>query len=182
MRLSGRRLTLVLTTLLVVVLTAGATAAWSFGRHRGEPLAVAAGHHTGPTADRSVRLATGAQAHPRAAAVQDLLQQYFDAINDRDYAAWMSAVSTVQSAPQTELGWTQDYASTIDTNLEVMVISDDPLRARMMFTSEQEVELAPRSLPEPCINWDVTYLLGDEDGQLVLSGIDPSTQSMTACG
>jgi len=182
MRLSGRRLTVVLTTLLVVVLTAGASAAWSFGRHRGEPLAAAAGYRTGPTVDRSVRLSATAGTHPRAAAVQVLLQQYFDSINNRDYEAWKGAVSTMQSTPQTELGWTRDYASTTDSNLVVMVISDDPLRARMMFTSEQAVELAPRSLPVPCINWDVTYLLSDDGGRLVLSGIDPSAQSMTACG
>ena len=62
-----------------------------------------------------------------------------------------------------------------------MTIADEPLRARMMFTSEQSVELAPSALPAPCINWDVTYLLSDENERLVLSGIDPSAQSMTAC-
>ena len=51
----------------------------------------------------------------------------------------------------------------------------------MMFTSEQDVELAPATLPVTCINWDMTYLFSDQDGHLVLSGIDPSAQSMTAC-
>jgi hypothetical protein len=62
-----------------------------------------------------------------------------------------------------------------------MIIKDDPFRARLMFTSQQSVELAPTSLPVTCINWDMTYLLSDQDGHLVLSGIDPSAQSMTAC-
>jgi hypothetical protein len=181
MRLSGRRLTLVLTTLFVVVLAAGATAAWSFGLHRAEPLASVAAYQSGPTDDQSVRLSTEAGVHPRAADVQMLLQHYFDSINNRDYESWVGAVATAQSAPQSEDQWQQDYASTVDSNLTVMIIKDEPLRARMMFTSEQSVELAPTSLPVTCINWDMTYLLNDQDGQLVLSGIDPSTQSMTAC-
>jgi broad specificity polyphosphatase/5'/3'-nucleotidase SurE len=110
------------------------------------------------------------------------LQHYFTAINNRDYDAWMEAVAAAQSAPQTSQQWSRDYATTVDSNLAVMTIADAPLRARMMFTSEQSVELAPPSLPVSCINWDVTYLLSDEDGDLVLSGIDPSAQSMTACG
>ena len=48
-------------------------------------------------------------------------------------------------------------------------------------TSVQDVAFAPKSLPVTCINWDLTYLLTDHDGTLVLSGIDPSAQSMTAC-
>ena len=181
MRLSGRRLTLVLTTLFVVVLATGATAAWSFGRHRVEPLASVAAYQRGPTDDQSVRLSTEASVHPRSTEIQTMLQDYFDAINNRDYESWVGAVATAQSAPQSEDQWQQDYASTFDSNLTVMIIKDEPLRARMMFTSEQSVELAPTSLPVTCINWDMTYLLSEQDGHLVLSGIDPSTQSMTAC-
>lgn len=181
MRLSGRRLTLVLTTLFVVLLATGATAAWTYGRQRAEPLASVAAYQSGPTDDRSVRLSTEASVHPRSAEVQALLQDYFDAINNRDYESWVGAVATAQSAPQSEDQWQQDYASTVDSNLTVMIIRNEPLRARMMFTSEQSVELAPSSLPATCINWDMTYLLSEQDGRLVLSGIDPSTQSMTAC-
>ena len=182
MRLSGQRLTLVLTTLLVVVLAAGVCAAWSFGRHRSEPVAAIANYQSGPAADQTVRLSDTAAAHPRANEIQSVLQQYFDAINNRDYASWIGVVSADQSAPQTEQQWTQDYSSTTDSNLALMVIADEPLRARMMFTSEQDVALAPASLPVSCINWDITYLLSDQDGHLVLSGMDPSAQSMTACG
>jgi hypothetical protein len=182
MRLSGQRLTLVLTTLLVVVLAAGVTAAWSFGRHRSDPVAAIAGYQSGPIEDQTVRLSDQAGAHPRAHEVQAVLQQYFDAINNRDYASWIGAVSTDQSAPQTEQQWTKDYSTTVDSNLAVMVISDDPLRARTMFSSQQDVALAPANLPVTCINWDITYLLSEQDGHLVLSGMDPSAQSMTACG
>lgn len=181
MRLSGRRLTLLLTTLLAVVICVGVTAAWTLGRHRAEVPAAVANYHAGPVADHSVRLSAAAGGHPRAAEVQTTVQQYFDAINNRDFAAWTHSVAAAQSAPQTESQWVNDYSTTTDSNLTVVGISDDPLRVRMMFTSEQDVELAPKSLPVDCINWDVTYLLGDQDGRLVLTGIDPSAQSMTAC-
>lgn len=181
MRLSGRRLTLVLTTLLAVVIAVGATAAWAVGRHRGDVPAAVANYQAGPADDQSVRLSADAQVHPRATEVLLTVQQYFAAINNRDYSAWTQSVSSAQSAPQTEPQWTRDYSTTTDSNLTVVGISDDPLRVRMMFTSEQDVELAPKSLPVDCINWDVTYLLGDQDGRLVLTGIDPSAQSMTAC-
>jgi hypothetical protein len=181
MRLSSRRLTLVLATLLLVVIAGGATAAWAVGRHRGDIPAAVANYQAGPATDQSVRLSSDAHNHPRATEVQATLQQYFDAINSRDFAAWTRSVAAAQSAPQTQSKWTQDYSTTVDSNLTVVGIDDDPLRARLMFTSEQDVELAPESLPVDCINWDVTYLLGDEDGRLVLTGIDPSAQSMTPC-
>jgi len=181
MRLSGRRLTLALTTVLVVVLAVGATAAWSVGRYREVQPAAMADYQAGPTADRTVRVSTEAARQERAPEVQAVMQQYFDAINNRDYQSWIGAVADAQSAPQTEDRWHNDYASTIDSNLSVLSIDDEPLRARMMFTSQQAVELAPSSLPVDCINWDVTYLLSEQNGHLVLSGIDPSAQSMTAC-
>jgi len=181
MRLSGRRLTLALTTVLVVVLAVGATAAWSIGRHREVQPTAMADYQAGPTTDGTVRVSTEAARHDKAPQVQAVMQQYFDAINDRDYQSWIGAVADSQAAPQTEARWNQDYASTVDSNLSVLAIDDEPLRARMVFTSQQAVELAPPSLPVDCINWDVTYLLSEQNGHLVLSGIDPSAQSMTAC-
>ena len=181
MRLSGRRLTVVLATALAVVLAAGVTAAWSFGRaHDREPLAMA-DYQRGPSGTSTVRLSTPAAAHPRATEVRQVLQGYFDAINHHDFRSWKRAVAAEQSAPQTQDRWQADYATTVDSNIAVVTMTDGPLRARTMFTSEQDVDLAPPSLPEECINWDVTYLLGDRDGHLVLTGMEPSAQSMEAC-
>ena len=70
MRLSGRRLTLVLSTLLAVVLVAGATAAWSFGRHRADPLASVTSYQSGPTRDHQVALSVDAQGHPRSGEIK----------------------------------------------------------------------------------------------------------------
>ncbi|MEP6561573.1 MAG: hypothetical protein ABJD68_10960 [Nakamurella sp.] len=170
-----------MTTLLVAVLAVGAAAAWSVGRNRELQPAAIAEYQAGPTADGVVRLSTEAARHEQAPRVQAVIQDYFDSINERDYQSWVGTVSDTQSAPQTEARWQHDYGSTIDSNLSVLVIADEPLRARMMFTSEQAVELAPPALAVDCINWDVTYLLSEQKDHLVLSGIDPSAQSMAAC-
>ncbi len=179
MRLRGRRLTMVLTVVLLVVLGGGASAAWALGKTRGT--AVPAGYSAGPSADETVQLSDSAQQHPQATEVRQTLQRYFDAINQRDFDTWRLTVSADQSVNQASADWVHEYSTTVDSNLMVAQIDDDPLRARLMFTSEQSTEFAPKRLPAACINWDLTYLITEQDGSLVLSGIDPNAQSMTAC-
>ncbi len=178
----GRGMTLALSTLLAVVLVGGAGAAWAFGRQHDRTPAAVVEHQPGPTADSTVRLSTDAAHHPRSADVRSLLQGYFDAINTRIYGGWSRAVSAAQSAPQAEPQWARDYSTTVDSNLTVVMVGDDPLRARMMFSSQQAPGLAPPALPVACIDWDLTYLLEEENGRLVINGLDPSAQSMRACG
>ena len=179
MRLRGRRLTMVLTIVLIVVVGGGASAAWALGKTR--PASMPDGYAAGPSEDESVLVSSAAGLHPRSGDVQQTLQTYFDAINRRDFQAWLTVVGPDQSVHQTSQDWSHAYSTTVDSNLVIADIADDPLRVRLMFTSEQAVEFAPTRLPATCINWDLTYLLTDEDGTLTLSGIDPSTQSMTAC-
>lgn len=170
---------MVLTIALIVILGGGASAAWALGRTRGP--SVPADYAAGPSASTGVQLSDAAQGHPRSAEVQQTLQAYFDAINARDFDGWVAAVAPDQSARQTGDQWRDAYSTTVDSNVMVASVLDEPLRARVMFTSEQDVDYAPKRLPATCINWDLTYLLTDHDGQLVLSGIDPSAQSMTSC-
>jgi hypothetical protein len=179
MRLRGRRLTMVLTIVLIVILGGGASAAWALGRTRVAPMPT--GYSAGPTGDETVQLSSAATEHPRADDVRRTIERYFQAINDRDFSGWLTVVTTDQAANQTADDWTHGYSTTTDSNVMVVDVQDDPLRARLMFTSEQAVEFAPKSLPVTCINWDLTYLLTEQDGAVVLSGIDPSAQSMQAC-
>ncbi|HEY5881255.1 MAG TPA: hypothetical protein VIU11_20245 [Nakamurella sp.] len=179
MRLRGRRLTVVLTIVLFVILGGGASAAWALGKTRATPMPL--GYSAGPTDVQTMQMSSSANQHPRADDVRRTLQGYFEAINRKDFDAWTTVVAADQSASQTAGDWNHKYSTTVDSNLMVVDIRDDPLRARLMFTSEQDVELAPKRLPVECINWDLTFLLTDQDGALVLSGIDPSAQSMTAC-
>jgi len=184
MRLTGRDLTVILSSLMIVVLAAGAVSAWAVGRHRADVTRTtpAVAHYVpGPSADRSVRLSGDAHGHPRSDQVRRALQGYFDAINTRDYRAWVDSVAPTQSLVQDPQRWARDYSTTVDSNLLVTTVSDEPLRARILFTSQQSVNRAPPDLPAECVDWDLTYLLSDTKKGLVLSGIDPSAQSMTAC-
>jgi hypothetical protein len=182
MRLTRRSVTVLLSTLLIVILTAGAAAAWALGRQRVDTSMAAADYAAGPSANRSIRMADGAGDSARAEEIRDVLQGYFDSINNRDYASWVRSVAASQSSVQDPQRWAREYSTSVDSNFMVTAVSDDPLRARILFTSQQSVDLAPPTLPAECIEWDVTYLLSDTDHGLVLSGIDPSAQSMTACG
>jgi hypothetical protein len=182
MRLTGRSVTVLLSTLLIVTLTAGAAAAWALGRQKVDSSMASVDYAAGPTADRSVRLTPGTREHPRGQEIRGVLQGYFDSINNRDYAAWVRSVAATQSSVQDPQRWAREYSTSVDSNLVVTMVSEDPVRARILFTSQQSVDLAPPTLPAECINWDVTYLFSDTDHGLVLSGIDPSSQSMTACG
>jgi hypothetical protein len=180
MWLRGRRLTMVLTIALLVVLGGGVSAAWAMGKTRGS-IPMPAGYSAGPSGEETVELSEVAAQHPRAADVQLTLQRYFDAINGRDFDAWLAVVAPDQSANQTADDWEHKYSTTVDSNLMVAAIDDEPLRARLMFTSQQDDQFAPERLPVTCINWDLTYLLTEQGGELVLSGIDPSAQTMAAC-
>src|SRR5664279_3812927 len=110
MRLTRRSVTVLLSALLIVVLTAGAAAAWALGRQRVDTSITSVDYVAGPTADRSIRMAGGAGDHPRAEEIRDVLQGYFDSINNRDYAAWVSTVAAAQSSAQDPQRWAEDYS------------------------------------------------------------------------
>lgn len=173
--------TLRLLVAVVAVAAIAAGGAWIVGRQQYDPTATIA-YTAGPTADRTVALSPVAQGHPTAAPVQALFQGYFDAINARDYPSWRDVVTDDQAHAQDADHWRAAYATTVDSNVLVMSIKDDPLRARVRFSSQQSVELAPSALRSDCISWDLTYLIVERDGHLIISGLDPSAQSMQACG
>lgn len=179
MRVADRG-TLRLLVAVVAVAAIAAGGAWLVGRQHHDPVAAIA-YTAGPTDDREVSLSTVADDHPDSTAVRELFQGYFDAINQRDYSAWRSSVTDDQAHAQDPDRWRAGYATTIDSNVLVMSIQDDPLRARVRFSSEQSVDLAPSALRTGCINWDLTYLVVQRDGRLLISGLDPTAQSMVAC-
>lgn len=165
---------------VVAVATIAAGGAWLVGRQHHDPVAAIA-YAAGPSDDHEVALSTVADDHPRSSAVRDLFQRYFDAINRRDYSAWRSSVTDDQAHAQDVDRWRAGYATMIDSNVLVMSIDDDPLRARVRFNSQQSVDLAPSVLRAGCIDWDLTYLVVERDGHLQISGLDPGAQSMVAC-
>lgn len=206
MPVRGSRLTLALWlgVVVVVILGAGAAVAVSGSQRRPtaaattvvEPATVAASSTpvarvkggadvqpaVGPSNNQTVQLSAAAKAQPRAEQVQQLLQAYFDAINNHDYGAWSDVVTTAQTTHQDSDRWLQAYASTVDSSIWVQSLSGTPLRAALRFTSEQDPELAPPDLQVDCIDWTLTYQIDEQDGQLVVGSTVPGTVFRAECG
>jgi hypothetical protein len=106
-------------------------------------------------------------AHPQYQSVRQVLQGYFDSINNRDYLKWTSVVSRERAKTKTASEWKNDYQSTRDGTILVYRIepgSPGSLRVLVAFTSTQDVEDAPVYLPEGCIRWRLVLPLRLENG------------------
>jgi hypothetical protein len=109
-----------------------------------------------PPGPPDVQLSADAAAVPYGAAVQSLLQTYFNAINADNYALWETVVSEAFIAANPEKSWTNNYESSRDGSIYVYRIDAAPnsgLRVMLTFTSLQDVAKAPPFAPYPCINW-----------------------------
>ncbi len=205
----GRRLTLALVALLVVIAVTGAALAYLVGRDHGiEGLAKAGGTlpsrvasitvTTPTTADATSATATGgagtgavggpvnvtlspsAEAAPQARDVTDLIVRYFSAINRHDYDAWLTTVTTAQARRDRD-SWTTDYSTTHDSDIYISDITQGaPLTVRMQFVSHQAVAFAPAALPAECVRWDVTYQILDE-GVGLRVGTSAKQPTMAPC-
>lgn len=166
----------VLPVLAVLVVGAGAVAGLGV-RELGTRVVAAAPVTTAPSATPTqgpppgpgiVQLSPDAAAHPQADAIRALLQRHFDAINNRDYAAWASTVVGRRSREMPEPKWQADYVSTRDGSILVHRIepSPDGTIVLISFTSTQGQAQAPVGLPgSTCTNWWVSYRVVVERGQ-----------------
>ncbi|MGH3758831.1 hypothetical protein [Actinophytocola sp.] len=135
------------------------------------PAAVIPSSTTVPSSDqpgtREVQGTPDASQHPLYETVRGLLQRYFGAINERDYAAWQRAVTSERVERQPRERWLKDYRTTKDGSAVIYRIEldedDDSARVLMTFTSTQAEEDAPAELPADCINWNVVFALVLED-------------------
>ena len=135
----------------------------------------------GPSNNQTVQLSPAVRSAPRADEVQQLLQAYFDAINNHDYTAWSQVVTAAQTKHQNSDRWLQAYASTVDSSIWVQSLSGSPLRVALHFTSEQDPDLAPPDLRVDCINWALSYQLDEQGGQLVVGSTVPDTVTRAKC-
>ncbi|TWH18254.1 hypothetical protein [Prauserella rugosa] len=129
----------------------------------------------GPT---RVQMAGDAAAHPEADAVRQVLQDYFDAINDRDYDLWVTTVVGDRAAVQPEDVWRANYRSTRDGSIRVYRIEsapEDQLTALVGFTSVQSATDAPDDLPSECIRWRLAFPLTAEEGEWRIGTVPPGT-------
>jgi hypothetical protein len=101
-----------------------------------------------------------------------VITEYFRAINDRNYAGYLTAESpdNALTAEQFQAG----YESTVDSNVLVTSISTAPdgrLAADVTFTSRQQPQDGPDG--ESCTDWQVTMFFDDAGGNYTI-GMPPS--------
>lgn len=121
-----------------------------------------------------VRLAQSAARHPQGDEIQALLQDYFDAINQRNYQLWTTTVIAewVRNKPKQE--WLSAYRSTTDGNIllyRVEALAGQRLRVLVGFTSTQKPADAPVTLPASCIRWHLALPAVKVHGQWKLDKV-----------
>ncbi len=208
MAFRGRRLTISLLTGLVVLVVVGSGAAVALSHHRdgiaeaGPTIAstadtgsrsAAGGTHqpaaptqatdtsTGPSNNLTVQMAPAVQRQPRAADVQQLLQGYFDAINQHNYAGWTQTVTDNMADSQNSAQWLDAYATTVDSSIWMRSMTADPLRVGVHFTSQQDPDLAPKDLPVGCIDWTIVYQIESQHGRLTVGQAVPGSVTKAKC-
>jgi hypothetical protein len=107
--------------------------------------------------------------HPQSQAVNTLIQDYFDAINKKDYPKWLAAVSAERRQTKTKAEWQSDYRSTKDGSIlvyRVETVSPGQLRVFVGFTSTQDLVDAPSGFPETCVRWRLILPVVSEENRL----------------
>jgi hypothetical protein len=107
--------------------------------------------------------------HPQSQAVTTLMQDYFDAINAKDYPKWTVVVSQERRQTKTKAEWLGDYRSTKDGSIlvyRVETVSPGELRVFVGFTSTQDLADAPVGFPETCVRWRLVLPVVLEDNRL----------------
>jgi hypothetical protein len=126
-----------------------------------------------------VQVAAGAAASPAAAQVTALLNQYFNAINTRNYAEYSSLLNPQMRADNSAASFAAGYATTKDSAETLTSISSTGgggLAAAVSFTSQQSP--AQSVDDSPCNDWQLTlYLVPQGSGYAIApapSGYQPS--------
>jgi hypothetical protein len=111
----------------------------------------------------------------RAAAVADMFEDYFTAINNRDYDAALAAYDPAGVINPSDARQAADFKQAISTTTDSQIVlrSVGPpasgrgvLDARVTFRSNQQPGYGPRERPtETCTAWDVTYALSQPAGE-----------------
>lgn len=124
-----------------------------------------------PTSDSSgtVAIATDAQSSDQAQPIADFLNQYFTAINNRDYSSYAALLGS--NAMVSESQFAKGYESTQDSNETLVNISTDSSSgdyvAEVTFTSDQNAGDSPDQAT--CNNWDINlYLTPDGNGSYLI--------------
>jgi uncharacterized RDD family membrane protein YckC len=120
----------------------------------------------------TLTIGTAAQAEPEQQDVAALLDQYFTAINSRDYEGYRTTQAADVRADLTESQFDKGYASTTDSDATLVDIVDTPSGGRgaeLTFTSNQDAADGPDG--ETCTDWSLTYALTQENGSWKIDGL-----------
>ncbi|TCO47956.1 hypothetical protein [Actinocrispum wychmicini] len=126
-----------------------------------------------------------AVAHPQYEPVQKMTQDYFDAINGRDYSKFRGVITKARADLLPKAKFDHDFRSSADGSILIYRIDAAPdakLRVLIGFTSTQDVADAPPELPVPCITWHVVWpLVRDGAKWRIDSGPELSSPQHDAC-
>ena len=114
-----------------------------------------------------VSLAPAAAQYPDADSIASVITEYFQAINDRDYAAYLATQSpdVALTSDQFQTG----YRSTEDSSVLVTNITTAPdgrPEADVTFTSQQQPQDGPDG--ESCTNWQISMFFDDNAGTYII--------------
>ena len=112
-------------------------------------------------------LTPSAALYPGASAIEAVINRYFQAINDRDYAAYRATQSpgNAMTAPQFQAG----FESTRDSDVLITGITTMPEgspAADVTFASQQQPQDGPDG--ESCTNWHVTMYFDGSAGTFTI--------------
>ena len=111
----------------------------------------------------SVGLAPVAALHPQAPLIQPVIAAYFQAINSRDYAEYVTTQSAGHALTAEE--FQTGFRSTQDSGMlitSIAVAPDGRQAADVTFTSRQQPQDGPDG--ESCTNWHLTMFFDDHAG------------------
>jgi hypothetical protein len=110
--------------------------------------------------DGLVTLDATAAGVPGAQDVVALVDRYFTAINNRDYAGWAATVDQRRVSAQPIGGWLEAYRSTQDQSVAISSITptgSNSVAVALSFASTQDVADAPAALSAARICWQSTW-------------------------
>lgn len=179
--------------LVVIAVVAGALVAHSL--YHQQPVTTGLGsppaHSSVPSADEpgpsTITFAQDFANYPQHGELLNVLQSYFDAINDKQYDEWVAAVSPALAAEQTPADFLKGYHTTRDGSIYVYRVDTAPAngaRVLLSFTSTQALADAPANFPHECIRWQVVLPLawdGKNKKYEVDAGITGSSPQKQVC-
>ncbi len=135
----------------------------------GTPSSIPPSQQPGPV---NVQGTLDATTHPLYETFRGLLQNYFEAINLKDYQRWADTVTEERLTSQPEEKWQADYSTTQDGSIVLYRIesgADDTARVLLRFTSTQSLDKAPPELQVECIQWSVVWAFARHSGEWKLA-------------